>query len=109
MEGTFTIQEAANIMDCKKSWIYELLADGWLCKPPDGTEKKKGGQVTQKSLFQFMVVDRLSRMPKRTLKMLKNNYQQFEKIFSTNAEASCLFTNEGTSKEDGDLSAVNPE
>ena len=96
MEGrTFTTREAANIMGCSIRTIQRLIADGWLNGPPGGTIDDQVGRVTEKSLYQFMILDGLSRVPIRTLKALKNGRKHFERFSRQNANANCLI-NRGT-------------
>jgi hypothetical protein len=101
MESSFTIEEAASILGRRKSTTYELLAEGWLNAPCGGTRKERRGRVTQKSLFQFMLIDRVSRLPLKTLRELKNGRKHFGRIFSRNADANCLSMVEGAEKASG--------
>jgi excisionase family DNA binding protein len=97
---SFTVKEAASIMGCKKSTIYQLLADGWLGAPEGRPKGGEGVRVSEKSLFQFMILDRLSQVPIRTLKALKNGRKEFEGFFSKNANAKRLYS-KGTGEVDG--------
>ena len=91
MEGEcFTVEEAASILDCDRSVVYDLLADGWLHRPEGKTKKEWGGRVTKKSLYQFIIVDRLSRLPVRALKELRKTQKLFEKSESKNSTPNCL-------------------
>src|SRR5437762_73507 len=96
----FTVEEAASILDCKRSRVYDLIADGWLHRPAGGTKKETGGRVTKKSLYQFVVVDRLSCLSVRALKVLRNSRKLFEKSASKNDEANRLSMVEGEGNSD---------
>jgi excisionase family DNA binding protein len=99
MEDTFfSIKEAANILGCKKSTVYRLLADGWLKRPPGWGLKGESGRVSKKSLVQFMVIDCLSRLPAKTLRGMRNDRKHFVRIFSKIADAKCLSLDERTGK-----------
>ena len=95
MEDVFTVEEAASILMCKRSRVYELITEGWLNRPTGGTKKETGGRVTKKSLYQFVLVDRLSRFPPRFLRELRSGRKLFEKSASTKAEAMHLSIDEG--------------
>src|SRR5262245_57713853 len=101
MDGSrsFTVAEAASIMGCKKSTIYQLLADGWLGRP-EGRPKDGGVRVSEKSLFQFMILDGLSQVPVRTLRELKNGRKYFDRFFSKIANAKHLYIDEGAGEAD---------
>jgi excisionase family DNA binding protein len=99
MEDTyFSVEEAAKILGCKERMVYRLLDDGWLNRPPGGARNGRRARVSKKSLFQFMVIDRLSGVPAKTLRDLKNGRKSFGKIFCKIANASCLSLDEGTDK-----------
>ena len=85
---SLSVKEAASIMGCEKSTIYQLLADGWLGAPEGRPKAGEGVRVSEKSLFQFMILDRLSRVPIRTLKALKNGRKEFERFFSKTVGAN---------------------
>ena len=106
MEGTFTVEEAASILDCDRSVVYELIADRWLHRPEGKTKKETGGKVTQKSLYQFVIIDRLSRLPVRALKELKNNPKLFEKSASKKSTPNRLSIGEEEGEADP---SPNPE
>ncbi len=105
MEETFTVEEAASILDCDRSTVYELRADGWLRRPTGGSKKETGGRVTRKSLYQFVIVDRLSQVPVRVLKELRNSRKLFEKSASKISGAKRLSRVEGEGEVAG---ALNP-
>jgi excisionase family DNA binding protein len=96
MEDTFfTVEEAASVLGCKKRTVYRLLDDGWLNKPPGGTKNDGLGRVSKKSLFQFMVIDRLSRLPAKTLRDMRNGRKHFGRIWCTIANANRFSLVEG--------------
>ena len=86
----FTVEEAASILGCRRTVVYDMIAEGWLNRPSGGTKKETGGRVTQKSLYQFVIVDRLRGLPPKTLKELRHRRKPFEKSASANGEANCL-------------------
>ena len=99
MEDTFfTIEEAARILNCKRSTVYQLLANGWLSRPLGGTRGSGSGRVTKKSLYQLLIIDRANQLPRKTLRKLRNGTKLFAGISSKNAEASCLSIDEGASQ-----------
>jgi excisionase family DNA binding protein len=60
MEGTFfSVDEAASILGFNRSTIYRLLEEGWLKGPGGRPKYGKRGQVSKKSLFQFVLIDRV--------------------------------------------------
>jgi excisionase family DNA binding protein len=96
MEGTFfSVEEAAKILGCKKTKVYQLLTDGWLNRPPGGARNGRRARVSKKSLFQFMVIDRLSLLPTKTLRDMRNGRKNFGRIFSEIADAKHLSIDEG--------------
>jgi excisionase family DNA binding protein len=101
MEGVFTVEEAAGILGCDRATVYRLIANGWLNRPTGGTKKETGGRVTQKSLYQFVIVDRISSLSRKHLRKLKRTWKLFEKSESQMPEASCLSIDEGTCKASG--------
>jgi hypothetical protein len=92
----FTIEEAASILGCSESLIYELLAEGWLKRPVAWAKTGESGRVSEKSLFQFMIMDHVNLLQTKTLRELQNGRKHFGRIFSRNAEANCLSSIEGT-------------
>jgi hypothetical protein len=94
----FTVEAAASILNCKRRLVYELIADGWLARPSGGTKKATGGRVTQKSLYQFVIADRLRGLPPRTLKRLRKLFIKSECI---KGEANRLSMVEGKEKAAG--------
>jgi hypothetical protein len=105
MEETFfTIEEAAGVLVCSKRTVYRMLDEG-LLKAPGGRPKKgKAGQVSKKSLFQFLIVDHISQFPKRVLKAIRKGRKKFGEIFCQNAEAnrfSSVEEKDGTHRTDG--------
>lgn len=97
----FTVEEAASILGCKRSTVYDLLAEGYLSRPSGATKRETGGRVTKKSLYQFVIVNRLNGLPVKVLRELKHGRKLFEKSASKNAEANCLSIVEGTYKAPG--------
>jgi excisionase family DNA binding protein len=99
MEDTcFSVEEAASVLGCKKSTVYRLLADGWLKRPAGWGLRGESARVSKKSLFQLMVIDRLSHLPARTLRDMRNGRKNFRRIFSKIANANCLSSYEETGK-----------
>ena len=90
----FTVEQAAKILDCHRATVYRLLADGWLNGTPGGSKNSRSGRVTQKSLFQFMIIDRLSRLSIKALNELKNGRKHFGRFLSQTANAN-RFYNKG--------------
>jgi hypothetical protein len=89
-EAFFTIEEAAGLLECDPSTVYRLITEGWLSRPNGGTRKERKGKVTKKSLFQYVIIDRVSQYPKRILKAVRKGRKKFGEIFSQNAETDCL-------------------
>jgi len=103
MDGNFTVEEAAGILGCERRLVYELIAAGWLARPSGGSKKETGGRVTRKSLYQFVIVDRLRGLPPRTLKELQKQRKLFEKSECTKREANCLSIVEGEGSATGTI------
>jgi hypothetical protein len=99
MEDTFfSVEEAASVLGCKKTKVYQLLADGWLHGPPGRPRKDGRARVSKKSLFQLMVVDRLSLLPARTLRNMGSGRKNLGEIFSAIANANRFSIDEGKGK-----------
>lgn len=98
MEGkTFSVEHAASILGCSGQTVRNLLAKGWLAAP-EGRPKERGGvRVSEKSLFKFMIYDRVSELPERTLRDLKNGRWNFRRFISKTAEANRFSIDEGAS------------
>ena len=93
MEGTFTVEEAARIMGCDRATIYRLVADGWLVGLAGKPNNAGSAQVSKKSLYQFMIVDRLSLYPERVLrKMLRRKISENN---SSQSPTANRYINEG--------------
>jgi DNA-directed RNA polymerase specialized sigma24 family protein len=96
---SFSVEQAASIMGCHPCTVYELLAEGRL-KAPGGRPKKGGkAEVSEKSLFQFIFLDRARRFPARALSGVTCGGKKVGKKFSETAKANRFFTNEGTRRE----------
>jgi hypothetical protein len=98
------VEEAASVLGCSKRTVYRLLDDGWLNKPPGRAKNDRGGRVSKESLFQFMVIDRLSCLPAKTLRDIKNGRKHFGGILCQNANANRFSVVEGR----GDSAEARP-
>ncbi|HYG78582.1 MAG TPA: hypothetical protein VEK08_26520 [Planctomycetota bacterium] len=95
MEDTFfTVEEAASILGCDRATVYRIMANGWLSRPPGTTKRETGGRVTRKSLYQLLLIDRLSCLPPKTFIKLPVRRKVFEKSESQIANAKHLSISE---------------
>lgn len=79
-EGTFfTYEQAAKIMGCTVRNIQLLVADGWLQGIAGKSNRAGSARVTEKSLHQFMILDRLSHVPARDLRALQKRRENLER------------------------------
>ena len=107
MEGRqFTVEEAASIMNCDRATVYRLVADGWLSGVAGRPNNPGSARVSKKSLYQFLIVDRLSLYPKRVLKKMTR-----QKNFENNSSQSPIanrFNSKGADTADAsrDLTQV---
>jgi len=101
MEETFfTVEEAAGVLRCSGRTVYRLMDEGWLSRPNGGTRTLRMGKVTKKSVFQYLIVDHVSRYPKKVLKEIRRGRKKFAEIFCQNAEAKRFSSNEGPGETD---------
>jgi len=78
MENSFfSIEEAAKILGCGIRQVQRLIAEDWLNRPTGGAERDRVARVTQKSLFQFMIIDHVSHFPIKTLRQFKSGRKNF--------------------------------
>jgi predicted DNA-binding transcriptional regulator AlpA len=94
-ERVFNAKEAARILGCSRATVYRLLKEGWLNGPGGRRIKDGNTRVTEKSVFQLMIIECLSHFPTRTLRQFKNKRKNFSYYFSQNANANCLSSSEG--------------
>ena len=96
MEGTsFTYEQAASIMGCTVRNIQRLVTDGWLQGLPGTPGRTRSARVTEKSLHQFIILDRLSHVPARDLSALQKRWKNIERNSRQMAEANRYCIDEG--------------
>jgi hypothetical protein len=104
-ERFFKIKEAATVLGCCRRTVERLLAEGWLNRPCGGSKLDRTARVTQKSVFQLMIYDRLSHFPIKTLKEYKNGRKNFSRLLRQTANANRFSRVEGTGVTPDDASA----
>ncbi|HYG74377.1 MAG TPA: hypothetical protein VEK08_05165 [Planctomycetota bacterium] len=94
-EAFFTVTQVTSILGCDRATVYRLIANGWLNQPAGKTKQETGGLVTQKSLYQLLIIDRLSCFSAQSLQRLRYRRKVFEKSESLMPQANRLSINEG--------------
>ena len=107
-EKCFNIKEAAEILDCKKSTVYQLLADGWLKRPVGWGLKGGFARVSEKSLFQLLFYNYVSSLKKKTSDELNRRRKNFGRFFSKNSDWNRFSSNERTAGTGEDSAATRP-
>ncbi|HYG75536.1 MAG TPA: helix-turn-helix domain-containing protein [Planctomycetota bacterium] len=95
-ETFFTVEHAASILGCSPRTVRRLIADGWLKGQVGQRSKLDSGKVSEKSLFQLMLADHLSVVPRKHWRALSSERKNFCKSTGQNANAKHLFIDEGT-------------
>jgi hypothetical protein len=96
---SFTVAQAASILNCTPRTVRNLKAKGWLKAPGGRPKKGERAEVSEKSLFQFIFLDNTRRVPARVLSDFRNGRKNFGRFRGKTAKANCFFTNEGTPRE----------
>jgi hypothetical protein len=94
-ERYFEVERAARILECTPRTVQRMIADGWLNGPPASRMNCESARVSEKSLFQLMIIERLSRLPIRTLREFKNRRKNFVRMLRQIAKPKRFSSIEG--------------
>jgi DNA-directed RNA polymerase specialized sigma24 family protein len=99
----FKIKEAAKVLGCSRRTVERLLVEGWLVAPVGRPNSRESGRISEKSVFQLMIIDCLSHFPTKTLKEFKNDRKHFSRLLRQIKNPKCLSTIEeaGSTPVDG--------
>ncbi|HYF51694.1 MAG TPA: hypothetical protein VEJ63_19925 [Planctomycetota bacterium] len=86
------VAAAAKLLHCSNQTVRNLFAQGWL----DGTQKGKLILIATKSVFQYIVLYRASRMRITTFKRWRKRRQNPERFSPKDKDAKCLSIDERT-------------
>ena len=106
-ERQFTVEEAAELLDCTPRTIRNLLAKGWLAAPVGRPGSEDFARISEKSLFQFALFKRVSHLPDKVLDHLRNGRKIFQRYFGKRANAN-RFYNQREDEAGPSEQAANP-
>ncbi|HYG78554.1 MAG TPA: hypothetical protein VEK08_26380 [Planctomycetota bacterium] len=96
MEETYlSVELAARILCCGERTVQRLIANGWLRGQPGKPNKAWCARVSEKSLYQLLVIDRLNSLPQRLWSSLRNHEKKFERKSRQSENANRLSMFEG--------------
>ena len=64
-DKSFTVKEAARILGCSRWTVRRLLNNGWISVPVGRPKNRGNVRISEKSVFQFILYDRLNDLPRR--------------------------------------------
>ena len=97
-EKSCSLQEAADYLKVSTQTVRNMLKNGWLASPVGRPAKGQSVRISEKSLYQLIVYDRVISLPPRTLRKLKNGRKSFQRFLSKIEEANRLSKIEGRSE-----------
>ena len=91
-----SVKEVARILDCSRWTVRRLLANGWICAPVGRPKDRGNVRISQKSVFQFLLYDRLSDLPVRYYRDWKHGRKKIARFLVQVRTANRFSSNEGT-------------